>query len=138
MPKLIINGQNKALIVNGNGLVLRTPIDINSTRNYAYIDTTGKWISSSDSYSICIPVTVGWKYTISFSNTASGTVGTIFRYGFSNSNKINSQTLSQWVRTSPQSTPSVTITADRPFLIIQMSASYAKRNIDNGYITIIG
>lgn len=138
MAKLIKNGQNKVLVVNGNALALRTSIDIDPTRIYAYINTSGQWIEASDSYSVYIPVRVGWKYTIKFSNTASETVGTIFRYGFTNSKTVGGQKLNGWVRTSPQSTPSVTVTATNSFLIVQMSSTYAGRNINNGYITIIG
>lgn len=124
------------IICNNGVLKFGKSITIDSTRIFAYINPDGFWISSSDSYSVAIPVVTGKKYIISFTNTDSDTVGTIFRYGFSDTNSPTGQTLTQWVRTTPQDTPSVELTAVKSYLIIQMGANVAGGNISNGYITL--
>lgn len=104
-------------------------IVIDPTRIYAWINTTNQWVSASDSASICIPVTVGRSYILQWSDTDSDNVGTIYRYGFSNSDTPSSQTLTQCTRTTPQDASSVTLTADRPYLIIQLSGSKFPDNL---------
>ena len=135
---MLLNSQNKALVVNGNALSLDygNAITIDSTRIYAYIATDYKWKSASDSYSVVVPVTVGKQYVIAFTNTSSSLVGTIFRYGFTNSRTPSNQSLSQCVRTTPQAAPNVSLMANSDYLIIQMGATVAATAISNGYITV--
>lgn len=137
--KLIRNTSGKLIAAGGHLVAISgtTRIRINPTRTYAYITTSGTWKSASDSYSMVIPVTVGIQYKISFTTTTSSSVGTIFRYGFCDYNNASSErTLSQWVRTTPQSKSTATITADKAYLIIQVSASYGSSVISNGRIKV--
>lgn len=105
-------------------------------RVYAYIGTSGGWIVDAGSYSVALPVEVGKKYAIRMTETDSGTVGTILRWGFTDSATPSEQTLSQWVRTTPQDTQYAEITADGKYLVIQMTASKFAGNISNGYIVV--
>lgn len=111
-------------------------VTIDPTRIAAYISAGYAWLSSSDSYSVCVPVTVGKRYAFIWSNTDSDTVGTIFRFGFTNSSTPSGQTLSGCVRSSPQQDSFVQIVATGQYLVIQMGLSKAASNISNGYITL--
>lgn len=111
-------------------------IIIDSTRVAAYIDTSGRWKSADDSYSVVIPVTSGKSYKFTWVNTSTDDVGTIFRYGFTSSSTPNSQVLSNWARTSPQSTPSVIITASKAYLILQVGTLVAEQIFSNGYLLL--
>lgn len=113
-----------------------TEMEVSSTRINAYINDSEKWVSSNDSYSIAVPVTSGKLYKIEWVSTNSSTVGTIFRYGFSSTNTATSQSLSQCVRTSPQSTPVIALVADNNYLIIQASASTFVSVISNNYMIV--
>lgn len=105
-------------------------------RKYAYIGTSGSWLADSGSYSVALPVEVGKKYAIRMTETDSDTVGTILRYGFTDSATPDSQLLSQWVRTTPQGTQYVELTADGKYLVIQMTAAKFASVISNGYIVV--
>ena len=104
-------------------------IVIDPTRIYAWINTSNQWASASDSCSVCIPVTVGRSYTLRWTDTNSDNVGTIYRYGFSNSITPSSQTLTQCTRTTPQDASPVTLTADNPYLVMQLSGSKFPGNL---------
>ena len=137
--RLIKNSSGKLIAVGGHLAAISGTVRlrVNPTRTYAYITTSSTWKSASDSWSIVTPVTVGTQYKISFTTTTSSSVGTIFRYGFCDYSDASSErTLSQVTRTSPQSKSSVTLTADKPYLIVQLSASYANAVISNGRIKI--
>lgn len=121
---------------NNGEIKFGKPLTIDSTRIYGSIGTSGSWTTNSNSYSIAVPVTVGKKYAIRMTETDSGTVGTILRYGFTDSTTPSGQTLSQWVRTTPQDTQFAELTADEPYLVIQMQAAQAADNIANGYIAV--
>ena len=113
-----------------------TPKTIDSTRINAYISENGLWTSSSSSYSVCVPVTVGKQYNLHFSTTDSSLVGTIFRYGFSESNTLEGQGLSGLARSTPQDLSDSTATATGPYLVIQLSAATASDVLSNGYLTL--
>ena len=98
--------------------------------------TTATWVSSANSYSIAIPTIVGDKYTIELSNTDSGTVGTIFRAGFSSSNVPSGQHISGLVSTTPQDDSEIELTATDSYLIIQFSNAYGDSILSNGYLSI--
>lgn len=115
-----------------SGISITLPMD----RINAYIDASGTWKASSDSYSMCVEVEVGKTYAIRWMNTISTEVGTIFRYGFSDTSTASGQTLTQFSRTSPQSVPYVALTADKQYLVIQVSSVYGADIIANGYITM--
>lgn len=137
--RLIKNSSGKLIAVGGHLAAISGTVRlrVNPTRTYAYITTSSTWKSASDSWSIVTPVTVGTQYKISFTTTTSSSVGTIFRYGFCDYDNTSSErTLSQVTRTRPQSQSSVTLTADKSYLIVQLSASYADAVISNGRIKI--
>ena len=140
MKKIIINSQNKALVVNGNTLMVDygEPVTINSTRIKAWINTSNKWATADDSYSIAVPVTVGKTYVLEFSTTDSSIVGTIFRYGFASTKTPTSAgvSLSGCVRTSIQASPRVSVVASNIYLIIQFGSSLAASFLNSGYFTI--
>lgn len=133
MSKLLINNQNKVLI-NSNGKALAVSgnikIGIDSTRIYAWINSSNAWVSANDSYSILIPVTKGAQYRMRFTTTDSNVVGSIFRWGFTDNSTAQSQTLNSCNRTSPQDTPTVTVTATKKYLVVQMGSTVADKNIN--------
>lgn len=127
------------MTANGNAVAVSGDVRIRTgaTRVYAYITTNKTWQSSSDSYSVAIPVAIGVRYKISMLSTTSSVVGTIFRYGFCDyDNTTTTRTLSQVTRTSPQSTSTVTLAADKKYLIIQISASYGAQVFTTPYIKV--
>ncbi len=97
----------------------------------AWINASNAWVESSDSYSVVYPVEVGKKYTLTFDTTSSSVVGTIFRWGFTDNPSPASQQLQGVVRTSPQSTPSATIEAVAPYLVVQIGAGAAESTLAN-------
>lgn len=121
---------------NNGEIKFGKPLTIDSTRIYGSIGTSGSWTTNSNSYSIAVPVAVGKEYAIRMTETASDTVGTILRYGFTDSATPSGQTLSQWVRTTPQDTQFAELTADEPYLVIQMQAAQAAGNLTNGYVIV--
>ena len=141
------------LYVDGTAEVLTVidadtnPLTLDATRYYAYCaaDLT-HWVWSSDSYSIVIPVTVGEKYKLELSSTNQSLVGTIFRYCFvdtvySDWQSTSTPSVSQadaydMERSTPQDYTTTEVTATHPYLIIQMSASYAASVLSNGYLTV--
>ena len=120
-------------IVCNNGSIREdTKLTLDATRITAYISDAGVWRSSSDSYSIKIPVTVGKRYHIVWTDTNSSTVGTIFRYGFTDDiTPSTTNYVSQWVRTTPQALNEVEVIADAAYLIIQNGAAVMADNIAN-------
>jgi hypothetical protein len=135
MSRLLTNNSGKVLVDDGNALAVSGYVRmyVPSTRYQGYIDTTGKWVGSSDSYTIKIQVTKGVSYRMRWTTTSSSLVGTIFRWGFTDSTTApNSQQLDSWVRTTPQDTSSATATATKKYIIIQFSASYAAGLLSNG------
>lgn len=125
-----------AIKCNNGEIKFGKPLTIDSTRISAYIGQTGTWVASNEGYSVVVPVEVGQKYAIRMTETDSGTVGTIFRYGFTDSATPESQQLTQWVRTTPQDTQYVELTADGKYLIIQMTYGKFASIISNGYIVV--
>ena len=113
-----------------------TPKTIDPTKISAYIWTNGNWLSSDDSYSVCVPVTVGKQYNLHFSTTDSSLVGGVFRYGFSSTDTPSGQHLSGVVRSSPQDLSNVTVTATGQYLVIQLGSGVAFDVISNGYLTL--
>ena len=103
-----------------------TSVTVDTTRIYAYIGTNETWVASDESYSICVPVTVGKQYALSWSVTDSTSVSAIFRWGFSDTTTPAGQTLSGCFRTTPQDYPyAETDAADKPYLVIQIGSSGA-------------
>lgn len=99
----------------------------------AWINEAGLWIAaSSANYSVVFPVTAGKRYTLSFDNTESTVVGTIFRWGFTDNPNPVGQTLSNFVRTTPQETPVATIEAiapygtKTPYMVVQVGSTYGE------------
>ena len=130
----MLNSSNKAYVSGGRALsvsgTVRVPVA--ATRIKAYIDANGYWVGSNDSYCVRIPVTVGVSYRLRWTTTTSSKAGTIFRWGFTDSNEEpGGQQLYDWVRSTPQSTASTTVTATKQYLIIQISASYAATILNN-------
>lgn len=116
-----------------------TPKDISSASVIsAWIsNTTNVWATDSSSTSICIPVTVGKQYSLSFSTTDSSVVGTIFKWGFTNSNSPTGQVIRNVGRSTPQNTQTaITEVANASYLIIQLSSSYINSILSNGYLTV--
>lgn len=113
-----------------------TPVTIDPTRVSAYIATDGRWIASSDSYSVCVPVINGKRYKFQFSSTSSTDVGTIFRFGFTDSSTPTEQTLTGWVRSTPQDYVATEITASGSYLVIQLGGSVASSVISNEYLAL--
>lgn len=113
-----------------------TPITIGTTRINAYISADGRWVASNDLYSVCVPVTQGKRYKFQFSSTSSTDVGTIFRYGFSDTNTPTGQTLTGWIRSTPQDYIANKITASGSYLVIQLDSSSASSVISNEYLTL--
>lgn len=129
------------IVCNNGALKFGKPLTIDSTRIEAYIDTNGLWAKSDVSYSVCVPVEIGKKYAIRMTDTTSGTVGTILRFGFAERNTAgNTSTdpvqLTQWVRSTPQDTPFTELVADKPYLVVQMTSSVFADNIANGYVLV--
>lgn len=113
-----------------------TPKTIDPTRIDAYINASGNWVYYNDSYCVCVPVTVGTQYNLHFSTTDSSLVGTIFRYGFSESNTPEGKGLSGLARSTPQDLSDSTVIATGPYLAIQLSAATAPDVVSNGYLTL--
>lgn len=111
------------------------PIDIDYTRIYAYISSIDSWATAPDSYSILIPIEVGKKYRLEWEKTTSD-VGTIFRYGQTNTPKPQGQILNSPVRTSPQDTPIADITAVNNYLVIQITGATASVVVENKYLKL--
>lgn len=112
------------------------PVTIDPTRVSAYISTDGKWTASSDSYSVCVPVTSGKRYALTWSTTDSSSVGTIFRYGFSDTNTASGQTLSGWIRSTPQDSQNTQVIASGAYLVLQFGVSVAPSIVSNNYFTL--
>lgn len=139
MSRLLINTSDKALVSGGNALAVSgtTRIRIPPERIYAYITTANKWQSASDSYSVAVPVTVGAQYKITMLDTTSSKVGTILRWGFCDYNTVSqTRTLTQVTRSNPQTISTATLTADKKYLIVQVSASYGTTVFTYPYIKI--
>ena len=128
------------ILCNNGELRYGKPLTLDPTRISAYINENGYWLYSSDSYSIAVPVEVGTKVAIRFTNTDSSVVGSIFRYGFRNNATPDAPTsatmLSQVYRGTPQEREYVELTADRPYLIIQLPSSRAAHILSSGYLVV--
>ena len=123
-------------------------VTLDPTRYYAYISTDSYWSYSNDSYSVVIPVIVGHTYKIVVPTTTplNGSQNVIFRYGFVNEvnetwkqGNLQAQPgnrIYDWVRTTPQDTPSAEVTATHPYMIIQMGAAAFSNILSNGYLTV--
>lgn len=139
-------------IVSNNGVIkYGKPITLDATRYYAYLAVGDTWSYSSDSYSIIVPVEVGKQYKITADPTTpiDGLANVILRWAFvdelpPDSWKVESSTAPtpstivayDKVRTTPQETPSVIVTATRPYMIVQMGAGIFASNIANGRISV--
>ena len=140
-------------IVSNNGVLkYGKPITLDRTRYYAYLTRGDTWSYSADSYSIIVPVQVGKQYRITADPTTpiDGNVNVILRWAFidelpPDSWKVESTpapTLSAIavydnVRTTPQETPSVIVTATHPYMIVQMGSGVFASNIANGRISVV-
>lgn len=139
MSRLLINTSDKALVSGGKALAVSgtTRIRIPPERIYAYITTANRWQAASDSYSVAVPVTVGVQYKITMLDTTSSKVGTILRWGFCDYNDVSqTRTLTQVTRSNPQTISTATLTADKKYLIIQVSASYGGTVFTYPYIKL--
>lgn len=126
------------------------PLTLDPARYYAYIGTGNYWSYSTDSYSIVIPVTVGKKYRITADPTTpvEGNIqNAILRWGFVDTIYDNwKQTTVQpsilvariydWVRSTPQETQSVEVTATHSYMILQMGAAAFASNLTNGRVGV--
>lgn len=106
----------------GDNLITQDVID--GAYDNAWISSQYAWATASSSVSFPVPVTVGKRYRIAWDTTDSDTVGTIFRYGFTNNNTPgSSNTLSSpRDRTTPQDVESVEVEASKNYLIIQVAS----------------
>lgn len=133
----ILTKNGNVVVAGGNAVGVEDIVPIDSTRVYAYIDSNMIWRTASDSYSVVVPIEIGEQYVLVYSNTDSADVGTIFRFGQTNSSTpASTNTLTGAVRSTPQDTPSATITASKQYLIVQFAAGKALSLLQNGYFTI--
>jgi hypothetical protein len=139
------------IISNNGALKYGKPITLDSTRYYAYISANNSYVYSTDSYSIVVPVTVGQKYKITVDTTTpiNGVQNIILRWGFVNNlppetwkratgefPSPSGVTIYNSVRSTPQDTPTVEITATHKYLVIQMGGNIFADNITNGRILL--
>jgi hypothetical protein len=139
------------IISNNGALKYGKPITLDSTRYYAYISANNSYVYSTDSYSIIVPVTVGQKYKITVDTTTpiNGVPNIILRWGFVNNlppetwkqgtgefPSPSGVTIYNSVRSTPQDTPTVEITATHKYLVIQMGGNIFADNITNGRILL--
>ena len=134
------------IISNNGALKVGQAVTVTPTRNYAYINATGSWSWSNDSYSVALPVEVGKKYKIDIANTDASVVGVIFRYGFTDEDPEDfkqsevtpspvSVSIYDYWRGTPQELSSVVVTATHPYLVIQFSAAFTASVVAN-YLTV--
>lgn len=130
-------------IISNNGEIkFGKQVTINSTKINGYINTDGIWAYDTASYTVRIPVTSGNKYKIRFTTTDKSVVGSILRWGFTDSETnptiYTSVELYDVQRTTPQSTTSYEsdITATKNYMVLQITNSYAASVLTNGYITL--
>lgn len=134
---------------NNGKLAFGKPLTLNNTRYYAYLaQDLVHWSYSNDSYSIVIPVTVGKKYRIQADSTTpiNGVQNVILRWAFVDSvpsgwtSDVTPSTLFvdayDMVRSTPQNTQDIEVTATRPYMIVQMGAGIFADNIANGRISL--
>lgn len=115
------------------------PIDISQSQiiNSWLDDSTAEWKTASESSCICIPVTVGRQYSLNWSTTDSSLVGGFIKWGFSDTNTPNSQVVTHFTITSPQSVQdNTTAVADKQYLVIQIANSHASEILTNEYLTV--
>lgn len=62
--------------------------------------------------------------------TTDSSVGYIFRWGFTDTSTPQLQTLDSCTRSSPQDTSTVTVTATKKYLVVQMGSTVAAQNIN--------
>lgn len=116
-----------------------TPVDISSLSIIGgYINNPdGNWTADAGYSTICIPVTIGKRYSLSWASTDSSVVGNRSRWGFSNTNTPDGSVLSNFVIATPQNMPNgVTAPADRAYLVIQLAYDYASSILSNGYLSV--
>lgn len=134
---------------NNGELAFGKPVTLNNTRYYAYLgQDLVHWAYSNDSYSIVIPVTVGNKYRIKADPTTpiNGVQNVILRWAFVDSvpsewtSDLTPSTMSvdayNMVRSTPQDTQDIEVTATKPYMVLQMGASIFASNIANGRISV--
>ena len=137
---------------NNGEIKFGRPITLDATRYYALIrGVDNNFAYSSDSYSIIVPVEVGKQYKLTADPTTpiDDIVNVILRWAFidelpPDSWKVSSATVPtpstittyDKVRTTPQETPSIIVTATHPYMIVQMGAAIMASNIANGRISI--
>jgi len=139
MSKILINNQNKVLINDDNKAIAvsgTVRIGINPTRIYAWINTNNAWVHADDSYSVLIPVTKDTTYRLRWTETDSSKVGTIYRYGFTDINSAQGQSLANCLRTTPQDASTVTVTASGDYLVIQISGARGKTIFNNNWLIV--
>ena len=130
------DGSHYSLTVVGTDEVLTvgSPVDIPTTPIIrAYINQSHKIAGSMDTMAR-ITVDVGKTYRLRWTNTDSATVGTIFDFGFVELGGYVGETVTQAQLTTPQDVPSVTLTADFPYLLVRMDSQKYMTNIKSGYL----
>lgn len=133
----ILTKNGNVVVAGGNAVGFEDIVLIDSTRVYAYIDSNMIWKAASDSYSVVVPIEIGKQYVLAFSNMDSADVGTIFRFGQTNSSiPASTNTLIGAERSTPQDMPSAMITASKQYLIVQFAASKALSLLLNEYFII--
>lgn len=105
---------------------------------YGWIRPDNIWeAASSANFSVVYPVKIGEKYTLSFDNTEATVVGTIFRIGFTDDPEPKNQLLQGVIRSTPQDTPSLTVEAVAPYMVVQVGSNYGNTTMkEHLYIDI--
>lgn len=106
---------------------------IASAYDNAWISSTYVWTSASNSASFAVPVTVGAYYKVEWNNTDSDVSGTIFRYGFTDTNTPGaSNTLSTpRVRATPRDAQTVEVKASKGYMVIQVASGSFPDNVSH-------
>ena len=117
--------------------------NVPTERIAAYIDSTGAWRRSPDSYSICFEGEKNTSYTIKIASTDSSVVGDIFRYGLSTvdtpAEGPDYTMLTDFNRTTPQDVSEVTLTTGNAYyyIVIQCKAANAEGFLANLSISTV-
>lgn len=93
----------------------------------ATIAATGRWVDDNDAWSIAIPVTPGRRYRLQWRMGDVKIVGDVFRFGQADTTTTD-QALSGVLRSTPQDTPTATMTATKNYIIVEIDAEIAERS----------
>lgn len=116
------------ITIDPNSVIQLSAVSVNSN--------TGEYIwhvTDEAATTVCVPVTIGKKYDLIFSEIDTTLVGTIFRWGFTDTNTVSEQVLSRSVRSTPQREPYVQVIADQSYLVIQFGSAYITSILENEY-----